>query len=202
MALPRSYSFDNGTTLAAGFTQQYGSSPVIEFGGVGYSGTGQAAAFDSSNSYNDDHWSEVTLDSTVNQMGPTVRASGVDGAADYYWADVFSGQYLILYKILNGGSPSQIGATFDGGAADYFQADQVIRLTATGTTLTVARNGSTIKTETDSAIASGSAGFAAGIGNMRAWQGDNAGAAPGGGELLLFVAKDMDGLTDMKDMRG
>jgi hypothetical protein len=187
----RTYSFDNGSTLQAGFTQQITASPVIEFGGVGYSGTGEAAAFDANHTYANDQYSEITLDSTINQVRIHVRAKQQDAARDAYFAEVFSDRFLLIYKCIDG-TNSQVGSTVDAGAG-FFVADAVIRVQISSDSLTVKKNGTDITgaigISMGGQLTAGSAGFGMVGGNIRAWEGgdDSAPPATRSSRLLLGV---------------
>lgn len=175
-APPREYSFDHGTTLEPGFTQQITASPVIEFGGVGYTATGLAAAFDANNTYANDQCAWVTLGPDVSNSGPTVRAKQQDAARDYVWWEIFSGQYSKVWKVIDGTS-TQVGSLFDGGSGSYYATGQKVTLVATGTTYTFFKNGVAAADVSvsiaDATLATGSAGFAtaSGGGGLADWHG-------------------------------
>jgi len=196
MPLPRTYSFDNGTTLEAGFTQQYTAAPVIEISGLGYTPGGPSAAFDSANSYGAAHFSEVTLDSTINESGPTVCAKEQDANKDHYFGKCYSTQFWQVFKCLDG-TDTQIGSTGTFTASALGRdvvADDVFRLEYSGGTLTVKVNGITIDTQSgDAALTTGGAGFRVSPGNLRAWQGGNLGAA--GADLSVDLHEPVIGST-------
>ncbi len=188
MAQLRAYSFDNGVTLAAGFTQQNTSNPIIEFGGVGYTAAGPSSAFDANNTYGAAHYSEVTLDSTINDIGPTVCAKQQDASRDHYFAQIFNASFWKIFKCIDT-TDTQIGSTgtFSSSALGRdVAADDVVRLEYSAGTLTMKVGATTVDTQSgDGALTTGSAGFRAGGGNMRAWAGGDLGG--GGGVIASAV---------------
>lgn len=105
-----------------------------------------------------DHYSEITLTSVPTggqlyfhyvmvRMNATAACYLVTTAADV------SSTTIQLYRIDNAGTYTQIGANITLGSA--MAANDVMRLEVAGTTLTVKYNGSTVRTATDSTLATG-----------------------------------------------
>ena len=100
-----------------------------------------------------DQWSEVTisrLSSTAGDNGPAVRIAS--GAPTYYYAAVFAGGSLEIYRSINHSWTRLLVA---GTAA----VGDRVRLEAQGTTLRVYRNGVLLGSVQDTQIATGSAGM-------------------------------------------
>jgi len=158
--------------------------------GEGYAG-GMAAAFDANSTYSDVQYSQLVIRSTPpNSVGPTVRASATGASRNFMWLEINSDQFMRFYSVVAGTS-TQIGSTFDGGAG-YFAVGQTIQLSANGTTYSFFKNGSACcgTSATDSALASGAAGFATAGGSIDDWEGGDDSAPPSTkpGLLLRGVA--------------
>jgi len=91
-------------------------------------------------------------------MGVGVRMSGSGATADgYFYGGGSNGTYM--YKVING------AYTTFGSSGDAVEADDVLKITVSGTTITAYKNGSidtsvgTSGTATDSDLSSGKAGI-------------------------------------------
>ena len=108
--------------------------------------------------FNADQCSQITIGllSNADSASAVVRASGFDvpGTLSMYLLTADGAKSSTLDKIVSG-TGSQIRSL----SATSFSAGDVIKLCVQGTTLTTFKNGSTLSTDTDSAIASGQPGF-------------------------------------------
>lgn len=140
--------------------------------------TNECGARWTADAFNNDQYSQCVLaakEGTGNfAVGPSVRHAAAGTATYYgYYADGASTSYC--FKMV-AATWTQLGASFTSPAAAT-----VLRLEASGTTLTVKHGGVSQGTRTDSAIASGVAGvtgFSAST-SMRldTWEGGNVAAA-------------------------
>lgn len=182
MALPATDGFAAAdgtalTTYSANWTYNSGTW-VINTNSV-YPNTGgtEEGAHWNADAFNNDQYAQVILVAVAaNQWrGAAVRCHA--STANYYGYYGSSADKL-LFKLVSG-SWTQIGSAGSAGAVN-----DILRLEVSGTTLTPKLNGvtdSAIGAQTDSAIASGSAGIA-GYGTQTTarlddWEGGNLGAA-------------------------
>lgn len=108
-----------------------------------------------------DHYSEITLAAvpTGGQLFFTYCMCRMNATAACYLATTapdVSSTTLQLYKLDNSGTYTQIGTNITLGAA--MAAGDVMRLECIGTTLNVKYNGATVRTATDSTLATGQPG--------------------------------------------
>lgn len=190
MSLPQTYDFAGSGALSAIWTAITGEGTPrcqLDHGEVTSVGV-DAGAYDNSNTYNNDQYAQALARTcaaaSVNFVSVVVRCS--TSARTYYCAGVFgtlggSVTYEIFKRV--GGTKTTLGST----GTTTVNANDLIRLEISGTTLTFKVNGSTITTRTDSGIASGQAGFfmfadtgAQSDATLDDWQGDNLSAASGG----------------------
>lgn len=158
MALPATDAFTgtDGTALAtysASWTVMQGSIQISSNTARGMSSAGNADALWNADTFSDDQYSQAVISERASgiYVAVSLRASG---ANTYYQAsfDNGSGGFAGLYKVVSG-TATLLGS--HGAAA----VSDLIRIEATGTTIVSKKNGTTLVTVTDSAIASGSAGF-------------------------------------------
>lgn len=164
MALPATDTFTVGanTDLSAyaNWTVNVGELEVVNVGDDlrGKNNNGYSLAYWDADAFGNDHYSQFTASDTteaVDEMGPAVRVHA-SAHTGYYFRG--NGANCELYKVV-AGSHSSIAT---GGAA--WAAAEDIRLEVIGTTLDPKIDGTTEATlgqQTDSAIASGSAGVQA-----------------------------------------
>ncbi len=111
----------------------------------------------STNTFGNDQYSQVTCSGMTagHYCGVAVRLSGTTYAnSTYYGSRIDTSSWYITN--ITGGNAGSVIASGSGTFAD----GDVIRLDATGTTLTLTQNGSTLGTATDSDYASGQPGLA------------------------------------------
>jgi hypothetical protein len=197
MALPATDSFtdSNGTALtshSANWTQNNGAFDIQS----------NALAPNNSGDESGAHWNADAFDNDQYAEGVATGFAGNDGiaiglavrchaSADTYYGfygDSYSGSGSYLFKMVSG-TWTQIGDT----GANWEDGDTVW-LEVEGTTLTPKVNGSTdpdIGAQTDSSIASGSAGLSGyndGAANLiDDWEGGNLGAGPGGISIPVVI---------------
>lgn len=125
-----------------------------------------------------DHYAEFTVSSITNFDFPAalVRASGTR-----CYAAFVRPSRIDLYDYADSATRTDIGAYYSG----TINNGDVIRLEVSGTTLTIKVNGSTVKTETDSAYSSGQPGLLYEFGDGNTTKIDSFAAADlgGGGSL-------------------
>ena len=109
--------------------------------------------------YASNHFSEVAYPTvfTGNAIGPSVRNQG--GANLGMYVAIWFGGNIGLFPISNSGSTGASLGGYSGPGAGGTPGDK-LRLTATGSTLTVTLNGTTIITATDSTFTGGVPGIA------------------------------------------
>ncbi len=183
MALPAQDAFTaangtNLTTYSANWTVNSGSFAINTNALIGGTSILDNLAHWNADVFANDQYAQVVAAavSSGNYGGPAVRLAASAATGYFFQSDSADGLYL--YKIV-AGSETQLGST---GSA--IAANDLLRLEINGTTLTPKKNGSLIATpgaQTDSAIASGSAGV--NIYNdsttfrLDSWEGGNLGSA-------------------------
>jgi hypothetical protein len=110
------------------------------------------ASYWNADAFNDNQYSLAEIKGGGTYQGTIIRVSAV--ANTFYFLDVVSDSAISLYKCING-SYSQIGSQ----AAANCTAGHIVKIDANGTTITCYVDGASKISETDSAIASGSAGL-------------------------------------------
>lgn len=153
MALPATDNFNRGDGgLGANWTTVTGqNAPVISSNEVTTS-SGDSAAYWNADSFNDDQYSQLEISAISVACGPIVRAAS--GAHSFYvFMHYFTSEFRI-YKAVSG-SYTQLGASYAIGAS----ANDILKLTVSGTTLTPSINGADQATRSDSDLSSGSAGL-------------------------------------------
>lgn len=128
--------------------------------------------------FSNDQYAQVTIAAVTNSVfvGPACRVA--NGTYSYYgyYGDGSLGAFPFKQVA---GTWTQFGTTLG-----VFAASNTIRIEASGTAITFKRNGATDRTQTDSALTSGSAGIT-GQGNnagskLDNWEGGNLAAAAAG----------------------
>ncbi len=164
----------------ASWTLQTGSFCI--FGNAALSGDGTPSfAFWADGSFTDDQYSEIVVFLPDDGMGSSVRMSGTGTRSGYYMKASALG--WTLYKVVSNTETSILTGS------DVYVATDTMRLEITGTGLTVRRNGSSVGTVTDSAVASGRPGMYSGgpSGRIDSWAGVGTGsAAPSRRSLSLL----------------
>ena len=189
-ALPATDAFTaaNGTdltTYSANWTYNTGAMQINTNAVAPNTGGNQSMAHWNADAFADDQYSELTVAAITSAVyiGPAVRCSVALIVGYYIEVDSADGMYLF----------KQIAAveTQLGSKTAVVVANDVLRLTATGTTISPKKNGASTGTpgdQTDASIASGSAGingYDAGTGSrMDTWTGNNVSAAGAVGPLL------------------
>jgi hypothetical protein len=140
-----------------------------------YVGADYALAYYNAASFTDDQYSQAVISKGVNGYnGVAVRLSGTTGSQNGYSVSLESG--CTIYKWVSG-TRSSIGT-----CTDTWVDGHTLKLSVTGTALTVTDNGSSVGSATDSSVTSGKPGIMgysqAGTARISNWQGDNVG---GGG---------------------
>ena len=107
-------------------------------------------AFWNANSFNNDQWSQGTVGTIYHLQGVTVRASASTNS--FYMFGSYSSTHYRLYKV-TAGTAVQLGSDYGAPVAN-----DVIKLSVTGTVLTPYINGTPQSTVSDATFASGSAG--------------------------------------------
>jgi hypothetical protein len=187
-SLPATDNFtraDSGS-LGANWTEQIHGLQIISNQAPGDTDLNYQAAFWNADVFGNDQYSELTFTNysdSANQVGPLVRASGTGGSSvGYLMFCMGAGPNITRLYTYSGGSlfTTQIGTDISTPWVD----GDVARLEVSGTTFTLKRNGSTVGTETDATVASGSAGFMLrneGGPGASLWTGGNVGGGGGGG---------------------
>jgi hypothetical protein len=129
-------------------------------------GPDYALSWWSADTFSNDQYAQATITGTGGDTGVAVRVSGDNGYIAY-WAGSGSTGLFILRR--------------DAGAyvtlatlASQSLVGQVLRIEATGTTITVKKNGTAVLTATDATYATGSAGiYATTGGTLDDWSGGN-----------------------------
>lgn len=160
MTLPATDNFTraNSGSLGANWTEQIHGLQISSNHATPVVSLTYQFVFWNADVFNNDQYSELTIsnfDGSAGQDGPTVRASGTAGSAQNYFmlCDLPNGRTQFYYY--HGGTFTQIGTNITTAWAN----GDIAHLEVSGTTFTLKRNGTTIGTETDSNIGSGSAGF-------------------------------------------
>jgi len=176
MALPASDNFnraDSSTTLGVNWTVRVGG-PFGIFSNECYQpgGAAVAAVEWTADSFNADHYAQAVCGPTffsAQEISPAVR---IQSNGDCY--AVYFGKII---KII-GGVRSAVSAF--GGS--FTNAD-VVKLTATGTTLELFKNGVSLGTITDATLSGGGAGIFGAAANVTVddFLADNVGGGGGGG---------------------
>lgn len=121
-----------------------------------------SGAYWSANTFSDNQYSQGAVTASTDAYGALVIVRQSSSANTSYWATIWddtsgSGHnYCVMYKRITG-TDTQLGVSVN---CDAYGASFNLRLEASGTTLTYKIGATTIMTRTDSAITSGSAGFA------------------------------------------
>jgi hypothetical protein len=130
-----------------------------EVKGGGNASPDAGGAYWSANTFGNDQYSEVQVLGAIisgNWQGPVVRADAT-GQNDYTVIYYNGSTYVLaLYKKISN-AYTQIGSNYNLPGA--LNSGDVVRIEASGTTLTVKLNGTAVITQTDSAIAGGSPGL-------------------------------------------
>ena len=193
MALPASDDFTaaDGTALtthSASWTLCSGNFAIYS-NAVGSSAGGECGAGWNADAFENDQYAKATvaLIDTVDDwhiVGVAVRCDVTTPSANYYG---FYGSDTegYLFKIV-AGVYTQFGAATAG-----FDATDVIRIEAEGTTITAKINGVTVRTADDNAFASGAAGicgYRAGEESMLGdWEGGNLVSGPGARSMVVVT---------------
>jgi hypothetical protein len=184
MSLPASdsFSYSDGylVTVSSGLWSDVTGNSYVRSHLVGgrYDVVGRARWTDS---FNNNQYSEITFGNT-RPAGPMVRcANSVD--TGYYVLAYPAGGWLRLYKVISG-SQTLLGSD---PCFVSMSAGDVVRLEASGTTITVKVNGTVAESVTDSDIASGYAGLFTydSTTGISLWSGGN---LAGGGGISIPVA--------------
>ena len=188
MALPATDNFTaaNGTALttySANWTLNNGNFAINTNAVYPNSGSTENGAHWNADTFNNDQYSQGDLISEAlgRAIGVAVRCHA-SAATFYGWYNDTAGSYL--FKMV-AGVWTQLGADQASWAVN-----DIPRIEAEGTTIRGLVNGSTVITQTDSAIASGSAGLsgyhAASSVRLDNWEGGDLGAA-GGNTLVKMM---------------
>lgn len=207
MALPATDAFTgtSGTSLptySGSWTVNNGAFAIRSNNVGGSSAGNECGARWNADTFNNDQYSQATLigvPSTAAAIGPACRVA-TGGAATYYGVYYDGGASPsrgFLFKMV-AGTWTQIGTNISGVALN-----SVIKIDASSTTITAYDDGVSVKSGTDSAIASGSAGLTAYGADSTAtednWEGGNLGG--GGTTVTLDVASDAAlSTTNTKDV--
>lgn len=160
MALPATEDFTGAAAaLGAGYQQTAMPTSVgrtLDKDGSGHgtvSATGSDTfAYDTANTYNDDQYSQEVINSlTGGSPEPIIRASGTGNTGSGYFT-YYTGAAIGIGKYVGG------AFTDKGSSAGSYTAGDLVRIEATGTNLTVKKNGASATTATDSGLTSGAAG--------------------------------------------
>lgn len=180
MALPATDAFtnSNGTSLvshSASWTQNTGAAYIQSNALASNTSGNEMGAHWNADTFDADQYSQGTLVATSSNVfiGPAVR---VAASASTYYGYYLDNNETYMFKMVSG-SWTQIGGSGSGSSGGIS-----LRLEVSGTTLTPIRAGSTdssVGAQTDSSIASGSAGVT-GYGNSVStrfddWEGGNLG---------------------------
>jgi len=173
MALPASDPFDGSGALSADWTVMVGdpvrSSDECVAGGL----DSDNEAFWDTDAFANDQYAEIVFGGTGALGGPMVRCSGTAGSRDGYLAFCNGGSSIQIYR-LNGGAYDAVGSAY----TQAHTSGDTIRLSVSGTTLTVSFNGGSLGNRTDANVASGSAGFNVNVlGGLTSFTANNVGAA-------------------------
>ena len=199
MALPATDNFNradvnpiggNWTTIGALSAVQ-----IVSNAAKGTNASGRSAAYWNADAFANDQYAQTVVPFTGGLYdGPVVRAA--TGAETYYNFRPNGASTAILYKAVAG--------TFTAlGSGWAFVAGNTLKLSIEGTTLTGYINGvAQDPTQTDSALASGSAGirFYGTGGTLDDFEAGNTEA--GGASILPLVAADMHNTSRLDTMRG
>lgn len=174
--------------LGADWTNQTtgGQAPQIVSNAVrsGDSNVDGGYAFWGADAFEDDQYSEVTiqlgLDSSGKYLGPTVRAAQTGASLDCYIGMVIQGASAKIFRMVDHAAFPGVEVA-DLGAVAWADGD-VVRLEAVGTQLEMFRNGLSLGTGIDAVLTSGSAGLftSADTDVIDDWEGGNMGDAAGG----------------------
>lgn len=184
MALPATDNFNraDAANLGSNWTGQI-TDPIIEANTAGCNNAASNfhGAWWNADSFNADQYSECTRGAGGNYSAVSVRASGTGSDMGFY-AYFNDGEVIRARPAGLGG-----GQTTLATLTTYTNGD-LVRISITGTTITVSKNGTPNATQpTDSVLASGAAGLAfynnGVIARMDNWTGDNV-ASGGGGTII------------------
>ena len=168
MALPATEAFTGTGALSANWTTATGANAWdrVSDQAAPQSNTANHLSVWTADTFNDDQYSQYVLRDTDLRHGPAVRCA--TGAVTCYLVTCSDGQ---LYSLV-AGSYTALGAAF--GA---FANGDTAKLTVSGTTLELFKNGVSQGTRTSSAISSGSAALYGYYNTARAddWEGGNLG---------------------------
>ena len=179
MALPATDDFqgtdgDALTTYSSNWTLNTGDFKIQESGGAGRvtpdEPANEAGAHWNADSFNNDQYAELTLIASVGPavfIGPAVRCAASGGT---YYGFYVSTAEKYLFKMVSGSF-----TTLASSSSNIPGANDVLRIEASGTTITPKVNGTTdsdLGAQTDSAISSGSAGIC-GYGSSSGTRGDD-----------------------------
>ncbi|MBV9795876.1 MAG: hypothetical protein JO016_18270, partial [Actinobacteria bacterium] len=173
------------------------ASQLVKGGNGGYSGDLRTAE-----TYTSDQSSQVEVTATQlsggQWIGPAVRATGSGSSlylGIYFWNN--GSPQLMLFK-RSGGSWTQLGASYP---VSPLAAGSQLKLTATGSALTLALNGTTRISATDTSLTSGAPGIMAyGTGTADNWAGASLGTSSGGsggtgGLQVSYASTDSGGVA-------
>lgn len=172
MSLPASDNFNTGTgPISTTWTEVMGGFTVVS-NQVTPSVGGNSLMFWNADAFGNDQYSQLTIAGIGNGLGPAVRVSSAGGGAGYIVYVVTTN--LDLYKFVNS------SATLIHSNVVTVNANDVIKLSVSGTTLTVYQNSSLVDTQTDADLSTGAAGIYGGAANGLGddWMGDNVGTTP------------------------
>lgn len=140
----------NWTTIAGSFDQGGGGTARSSFGGGAVSN-----AYWNADAFGNDQYAQAAI--TIGGggvAGPSVRVSNAGGVNRYSYLSYGSGTYLS--KVVAGGSEVVL---IDYGGTPAFTNGDLLRIEVSGTTITAKLNGSTVGTQSDASLSSGSGGM-------------------------------------------
>lgn len=192
MALPRLYDFAGaaGSIAGDGFTMLTTISSGVARDGSGHGVSiagGDSFAFDNANTYSNDQYSQESVSSGASgSPETTVRCSGTGSC---YFSYNNSPGLLGIAKFVSG------AFTDKGSVSGSLAINDVVRIEASGTTLTLKKNGTSVFTASDSSLTTGAPG--PGLdGNSGVvidnWEGGNLGGATGpvgSAKRITFAAR-------------
>lgn len=153
-------------SLAGDWTIQSGTSSLS---GTYLTGLGQMYAFHSTEVWPPDQSAQVTatrITTSGDDVGVVVRASSSGGSMNAYRCHIQQGGSWALTKWVAGSQ-----STIASGSGLSLSNGDVVFLSSVSSTLTCKRNGSTLTTQTDTALASGSPGVFVDAGRANTWRG-------------------------------
>ena len=154
MALPATDDFNraDANPIGGNWTQTYGLGGSLQIYSnkaiaVGY---GTAGAYWNADSFSSDHYSQVKI-TTPADGGPAIRIQS--GATTFYLVEAYPGVGFRLGKYVAGSQTTLINWTGTPAAND------VVKLSATGSTIEMFQNGVSLGSVVDTAITGGAAGL-------------------------------------------